>query len=97
MFRLLSICFALSACASPALEFKGGQKSTLSVDGDEITVFYTDNRAQAVRTNFRTKTQQKGATARLRFAIEKVTNCVVDTATIEGSVSIIAADIKCSR
>lgn len=95
MFRSIYIFLFLAACASPSQEFNGSQKSSLLVDGDEITVFYNANRAQAVRTNFRTKLQQKGALSRLKFAIETVTKCEVDQDSVEGSITIIAADLKC--
>jgi len=92
---LIAILFLLTACASPSLEFREASKKSLVVEGDEITVFFTSNKAQAIRTNARSRKQQSDGVYRLVSAIKLATNCKVDPLSIEGDIVLITTSIEC--
>jgi hypothetical protein len=95
MPRLVVLLMFLTACASPSLEFRGAVSKSVIVSGDAITVFFKNDKAQAIRTNYRTKKQRDGAVFCLVEAIEVVTDCKVNQRSIKGDVVLITATIKC--
>jgi len=87
----------LSACASPSLEFRHAARTTLTLDGDNIVVFYTRERAQAIRTNWRNKSQRKNAISRLVLAINKTTGCTPLLKTLRGDDVLVTVSLRCEK
>lgn len=96
MFRLtFPALLLLIACASPSPEFSGAENHTLDIEGDRITVFYKATRAQAIRTNYRSKELRLDTITRLTQAIEKVTGCAVRPKSLKGDTVLVTATLKC--
>ncbi|NOX41120.1 MAG: hypothetical protein GXP05_11580 [Alphaproteobacteria bacterium] len=87
----------LSACASPSPEFRGAIQNTVTMGGDQITVFYTRERAQAIRTNWRNKSQRKDAISRLVKAIEITTRCQPRLKTLQGDEVVVTVSLTCPQ
>ena len=95
MYRLVPLFILLAACASPSLEFQGAASKSLTIGGDEITVFYLADKAQAIRTNYRKRKQQGEALVNLVRAIEVTTDCKVKQRSIKGDTVLITASLRC--
>lgn len=95
MSRLIVILLCLSACTSPSPEFRAANSKSVSIGGDEITVFVVPGKAQAIRTNYRNRKQRVDAVFRLVQAIETVTNCKVKRSSIKGDSVLITASLNC--
>lgn len=91
----LPVLLLLFACASPSREFQAAASRSITLAGDEITVFYTQDRAQAVRTNRRNKSQRVGGMERLVIAMEMVTGCRVRPRSVRGDLVLITASLSC--
>jgi len=87
----------LSACASPSLEFRGATQQAVTMGGDEITVFYTRERAQAIRTNWRNKLQRKNGISRMVQAIQTVTGCLPRLKTLQGDDVVVTVSLTCPQ
>lgn len=79
------------------MEFHSAQPKSINLKGDLITVRKMGTKVEAVRTNYRTKTQRVGALERLVLAVEAVTGCIVNTKSIRGDDVLIRASVKCNE
>jgi len=93
--RPLLLFALMTACASPSLEFRGATKTEITLSGDRITVFRKGDRVQAVRTNYRQKSQRKFGQERLVLAIEAATGCAVKPRSVKGDIVLVTARLDC--
>ena len=75
--RLLPVLTLLAACASPSPEFLGAPEQRVTIEGTQIAVFRKGDAAQAIRLDHASWAEQPKMPARLRAAIETVTDCAI--------------------
>jgi len=95
--RFVLLLILLTACQKQSLEFCGVAPVAIQLAGDKILVYQSGNRAQAVRTNARSKAQRKGAVERLIAAIEITTRCTVRQRGLKGDEVLITASLACPK
>lgn len=86
----------LTACNGPSRDMRGATMTEITVEGADFRVFISGNRAQAVRTNFEFPANVRTVFPRAIIAMETVSGCRIDPATVTGDAAMISAPLFCN-
>lgn len=84
----------MSGCVSPSPGMANAKREELTRDGLTYTVFYTDSRAEVIRTGYAT-----GESARreaMLSAVRELTGCDIEPDSVTGDITLLRMDLDCA-
>ncbi|MEO0701105.1 MAG: hypothetical protein AAFY80_03095 [Pseudomonadota bacterium] len=95
MVRLLCLCLALTACASPSPRFMGAERSDVVVDGMRFAVFRRGSEVEVFRLGPGAIPRQRDVFTNAITAITQVTGCDVRPKSMTGDAALVRASLDC--
>jgi hypothetical protein len=92
---MLTIGVLLAGCGLPSPTMLNSQQGVAEVEGSRFSVRWTEDRAEATRTNVEMRPRMDKLLPRARQAIEQVTGCTVVEGTLAGDPTLIRAGLDC--
>jgi len=94
--KFLAALVFLAACgAQPAPEFFGANRSDVTRDGRQYTVFHTEKRVEVIRLGYAVRGQHRAIRATMIALIPEVTGCKLVTSTLQGDSGEMRGAIRC--
>ena len=89
---------ALAACgASPAPEFFNAKKASVTRDGRQYTIFFTDNRVEVIRLGYAHRGEHQAIRAQMISLIPEVTGCKLNEHSLVGDSGEMRGSIRCPK
>ncbi len=96
--RFLLILLCLAACgASPAPEFMGAKRASVTIDGRSYTVFYTHRRVEVIRLGYASAGEHQAIRATMIDLIPRVTGCRLSERSLTGDSGEMRGSIFCKK
>ena len=89
------IATIFAGCDSPSPEYRDAQVSRQVIGEHSFTVYFTQSKAQAIRTNFAKRPDIRVIARQAEQAIERATGCPVSE--IYGDVALLDGVLDCSK
>lgn len=94
--RALLVLLLLTACgAQPAPEFFGAQRSDVTRDGRQYTVFYTEKRVEVIRLGYARRGEHQAIRATMIALVPEVTGCRLLETSLQGDSGEMRGSIRC--
>ncbi len=94
--RALLLLLLLTACgAQPAPEFFGAQRSDVTRDGRQYTVFYTEKRVEVIRLGYARRGEHPAIRATMIALVPEVTGCRLLETSLQGDSGEMRGSIRC--
>lgn len=94
--RALLFLLLLTACgAQPAPEFFGAQRSDVTRDGRQYTVFYTEKRVEVIRLGYARRGGHQAIRATMIALVPEVTGCRLVETSLQGDSGEMRGSIRC--
>lgn len=88
----------LAACgAQPAPEFFAAQRSDVTRDGRQYTVFHTQKRVEVIRLGYARRGAHQAIRAQMIALIPEVTGCKLRESTLQGDSGEMRGSITCPK
>ncbi|MEE2946604.1 MAG: hypothetical protein VX444_15665 [Pseudomonadota bacterium] len=85
----------LAACDSPSPEYRHAQVSRQVIGEHSFSIYFTQYKAQAIRTNFAKRPDIRAIARQAEQAIERATGCPVSE--IYGDVAVLDGVLDCGK
>jgi hypothetical protein len=85
----------LAACASPAPEFMGAQRTDVKVAGRDYTVFQKGERVEVIRLGYARRGEHQEIRATMIELIPRVTGCRLRESTLRGDSGEMRGSLDC--
>lgn len=95
ILALVCVFFGVVACDSPHPRTRGFEVAKVTVEGSDFSVRWNGDVAEAIRTNYASRSEHGRILLRAVVAIEQATGCEVDQNSVKGDPALIAARIDC--
>jgi hypothetical protein len=91
----LTLLGFLAACASPAPEFFGAQRTDVTVDGRDYAVFQKGERVEVIRLGYARRGEHQDIRATMIELIPRVTGCRLRESTLTGDSGEMRGSLNC--
>ena len=95
MIRLIPLVLLAACGASPAPEFIGAQRTDVTVNGRDYTVFQKGRRVEVIRLGYAGRGEHQEIRATMIELIPRVTGCRLREATLTGDSGEMRGSIDC--
>jgi len=95
MKRLAPLVFLAACGAQPAPEFFGAQRTDVTRDGRQYTVFQTQKRVEVIRLGWARNGEHQAIRATMIALIPEVTGCKLIESSLQGDSGEMRGAIRC--
>ncbi len=95
MKALLPLLFLAACGASPATEFFGADRTDITVNGRDYTVFQKGERVEVIRLGYAKRGELQEIRATMIELIPQVTGCTLRDSTLQGDSGEMRGSVSC--